>query len=72
MEHEEYSKAVDSLRLVVRHEPGNSHYWEALADAYIARGAFNSALKCYQKAMELEDNALYPLLQIANIKKVSY
>lgn len=47
-----------------------SHCWEALADGYLAKGAFTSALKCYEKALELSEHALYPTLQTAFIKKV--
>lgn len=45
--------------------------WEALADAYLARGSYTSALKCYNICLELSDQKIYPSLQIANIKKVN-
>lgn len=49
-----------------------SHCWEALADAYLAKGSFTSALKCYTICLELSDQKIYPSLQIANIKKVRF
>ncbi|KAG5897490.1 hypothetical protein JTB14_031114 [Gonioctena quinquepunctata] len=69
LEQENYSSAIDNLRLLVRIEPDSTNYWQALGDAYFVRGSYTSALKCYQKSLELSNNALYPSLQIANIKK---
>ncbi|KAK4885213.1 hypothetical protein RN001_001484 [Aquatica leii] len=69
LEQEDYSNATDTLRFVVRANPTDSHCWESLADAYMSRGAYTSALKCYQKAIEIVPNSLYALLQIGNIKK---
>lgn len=48
-----------------------SHLWEALADAYLARGANGSALKSYQRVLDLRPGAFYPALKIATIKQVS-
>lgn len=47
-----------------------SHCWESLADAYLARGAHTSALKSYQRALDLSPGAVYPMIQLANIKVV--
>lgn len=47
-----------------------SHIWESLADAYLIRGAHTSALKSYQRALQLTPESLYPLIQLANIKVV--
>ncbi|CAH1156223.1 unnamed protein product [Phaedon cochleariae] len=69
LEQEEYSQAIENLRCVVRIEKENTHCWQSLADAYFARGSFTSALKCYEKSLELATNSLYSSLQIANIKK---
>lgn len=71
LEQENYNKAIDSLRYIVRSQPKNSHFWETLGDAYFARGSYTSALKSYGKAVELSDEHLYSLLQIANIKLVN-
>ncbi|XP_018572028.1 tetratricopeptide repeat protein 37, partial [Anoplophora glabripennis] len=70
LEQEDNSNAIDNLRSVVRIQPKNVHCWEALADAYLIRGSYTSAQKCYEKSLELVDNILYPLFQIANIKKI--
>lgn len=48
-----------------------SHSWESLADAYLVRGAHMSALKSYQRALQLSPGSLYPMIQLANIKLVS-
>jgi len=48
-----------------------SHNWESLADAYLIRGAHTSALKSYQRALQLNPGSLYPMIQLANIKLVN-
>ncbi|XP_011301228.1 tetratricopeptide repeat protein 37 [Fopius arisanus] len=63
-------QAIKSLRYVIRADPNDNHCWESLADAYWARGAHTSALKSYQRALELSPGSLYPMLQIANINLV--
>ncbi|XP_050293501.1 tetratricopeptide repeat protein 37 isoform X2 [Anthonomus grandis grandis] len=63
-------KALEYLRMVLRIEPENVHCWESLADAYFAKGAFTSALKCYQKSTDLSQYSLYAALQVAYIKKI--
>ena len=46
---------------------------ESLADAYFQRGSYTSALKAYEKVLELRNGSLYPRLQIASIKlKLGY
>ncbi|XP_057320439.1 SKI3 subunit of superkiller complex protein [Microplitis mediator] len=63
-------QAIKSLRYVIRADPNDNHCWESLADAYWARGAHTSALKSYQRALELSPGSLYPMIQLANIKLV--
>lgn len=72
LEKKEYEKAIGCLRIVLRMNPKHSECWESLADAYLARGAYIAALKCYQKTVELTSNTLYPLLRIATIKRVCW
>lgn len=72
LEKKEYEKAIGYLRIVLRLNPDYSECWESLADAYLARGAYIAALKCYQKTVELTSNTLYSILQIATIKRVRY
>lgn len=62
--------AVNSLRTAVRVNPGDIRCWECLGDAYYARGAYTSALKCYQKCLEMNPSSVYAALQIAYIKQV--
>ncbi|XP_015109958.1 tetratricopeptide repeat protein 37 isoform X2 [Diachasma alloeum] len=66
----EIAQAIKSLRYVIRADPNDNHCWESLADAYWARGAHTSALKSYQRALELSPGSLYPMIQIANINLV--
>nr|XP_022913012.1 tetratricopeptide repeat protein 37 [Onthophagus taurus] len=66
----DYSKAIDTLRLVIRLNPNNSSCWESLGDTYLARGAYTSALKSYQKSLELVPGNLYPQIQIASIQQI--
>lgn len=46
-------------------------YWESLGDAYAARGSYNSAIRVFQKILELSPSNSYAQLQIALIKTVS-
>jgi superkiller protein 3 len=70
LEQQEYDKAIANLRFVIRVDESNTHCWESLADAYLAKGAYTSALKCYEKTSSLSQEALYPLLQMAHIKQI--
>lgn len=72
LEKKEYEKAIGCLRIVLRMNPTYCECWESLADAYLARGAYIAALKCYQKTVELTTNTLYSLIQIATIKRVRF
>lgn len=45
-------------------------YWESLGDAYAARGSYNSAIRVFQKILELSPSNCYAQLQIALIKTV--
>ncbi|KAK0096871.1 hypothetical protein PV326_004037 [Microctonus aethiopoides] len=70
LDQNEIAQAIKSLRYVIRADPNDNHCWESLADAYWARGAHTSALKSYQRALELSPGSLYPMIQLANIKLV--
>lgn len=41
--------------------------WECLAEAYILRGSYNSALKAFGKAHEIDETAIYPLFKFVLI-----
>ncbi|XP_039276622.1 tetratricopeptide repeat protein 37 isoform X2 [Nilaparvata lugens] len=60
--------AVKCLRAALRHDPTDSECWEVLADSYLARGSYTSAMKSYQKVLELKPGSLYPAVQIAGVK----
>ncbi|XP_008195456.1 superkiller complex protein 3 [Tribolium castaneum] len=70
LEQLDYDKAVTNLRFVIRIDENNAHCWESLADAYLAKGAYTSALKCYEKTSSLVSEAWYPMLQKGHIKQI--
>lgn len=63
-----FDEAIIAFRAVLRLDTKNFATWEGLADAYLKRGSFNSAMKVYQKICELNEDNFYPRLQVANIK----
>lgn len=63
-----FNEAINSFRMALRSDVNNISSWEGLADAYLQRGSFNSALKVYQKISELDAGNPYPKLQVANIR----
>lgn len=63
-----FDDAIIAFRAVLRMDANNFSSWEGLADAYMKRGSFNSALKVYQKVCELNKDNAYPRLQVANIR----
>ncbi|XP_055938713.1 SKI3 subunit of superkiller complex protein-like [Argiope bruennichi] len=64
------SDAIFSLQNALRADPNSSSGWECLADAYLKRGSYESALKAFEKVVELNPKAMYPLYQIATIQKM--
>lgn len=67
LEQNNFDDAIIAFRAVLRIDPNSFSSWEGLADAYMKRGSFNSALKVYQKICELNEDNAYPRLQVANI-----
>lgn len=63
-----FNDAINAFRVALRSNVDNQSSWEGLADAYMQRGSLNSALKVYQKIVELNPTNLYPKLQVANVK----
>lgn len=63
-----FDDAILAFRAVLRMDPNNFASWEGLADAYMKRGSFSSALKVYQKICDLTEDNSYPRLQVANIR----
>ncbi|XP_053691442.1 tetratricopeptide repeat protein 37 [Sabethes cyaneus] len=67
---QQYDEAIAAFRSVIRYDVNNIASWEGLADAYMGRGSFNSAMRVFEKTAELSPDNLYPLLQLANIKNI--
>ena len=62
-------RAVISLQAALRSDPTNLTCWEALADAYMARGSFVAARKAFEKVLSVEGENVYSRLMIADIKQ---
>lgn len=66
-----YNEAVSAYRTALRDCSDDISLWEKLADAYRQRGSLNSALKVYQKCLEMgSEQSQYARLQVANVKAV--
>lgn len=65
-----YDDSIAAFRTVIRYEVDNITAWEGLADAYMGRGSYTSAMKVFEKTAELKPDNPYPKLQLANIKNV--
>ena len=67
---QEATSAISCFQKALRDNINDSACWEALGDAYMARGSYMSALKTFQKAAELNSGSIYPVYQIAAIKQL--
>lgn len=66
-----YNEAVSAYRKALRERSDDIASWEGLADAYRQRGSLNSALKVYEKCLEMGSaQSQYARLQVANVKTV--
>jgi len=65
-----FKQAIQCFRIAIKHDSRCMVYWESLGDAYAARGSYNSAIRVFQKILELSADNSYALLQIASIKTV--
>lgn len=70
LEQNKFDEAIIAFRAVLRTDANNFPSWEGLADAYMKRGSYSSALKVYQKICELTDDNIYPKLQVANVQTI--
>ena len=62
-----------NLIFFTRSEPENIVCWEALGDAYIARGSFVAARKAFEKVLSINNESPYSKLMIADInQKLGY
>lgn len=64
----EFEEAISAFRTCLRLDPNDLLGWDGLAESYLKRGSYSSALKIYKKICELTNNKFYPRLQVANIK----
>ncbi|XP_058454804.1 tetratricopeptide repeat protein 37 isoform X2 [Malaya genurostris] len=67
---QKYDEAIAAFRTVIRYDVNNTTGWEGLADAYMGRGSYTSAMKVFEKIAENNPNNPYPKLQLANIKNI--
>ncbi|CAD7078460.1 unnamed protein product [Hermetia illucens] len=65
---QKFDEAIDSFRSALRFDISDILCWEGLADAYYQRGSFNSAMKVYQKIIELDPENEYSRLQVGVVK----
>ena len=66
---EEPGPAVTSLQSALRSDPEHVVCWEALGDAYVARGSYVAARKAFEKVLTLCPDSVYSQLMIAEIKQ---
>lgn len=62
-----FDDAIGAFRAVLRMDQYDFTSWEGLADSYLKRGSFSSALKVYRKICELDGENMYAQLQVANV-----
>ncbi|XP_077296478.1 tetratricopeptide repeat protein 37-like [Arctopsyche grandis] len=65
---EQWDTAIVHLRTYIRLNSSDVDAWETLADAYYHRGSYTSAMKCYKKAIEIDPQKKYCIVQIGTIQ----
>uniref|UniRef100_A0A1A9WAC9 Tetratricopeptide repeat protein 37 n=1 Tax=Glossina brevipalpis TaxID=37001 RepID=A0A1A9WAC9_9MUSC len=63
-----FDEAIQSFRTAIKQDVSCMIYWESLGDAYAERGSYNSAIRVFQKILEMEPYNLYAQLQMALMK----
>ena len=66
---DEPARGVTALQNALRSEPENIICWEALGDAYMARGSYVAARKAFEKVLSMSNESLYSRLMIADIRQ---
>uniref|UniRef100_A0A1A9UF77 Tetratricopeptide repeat protein 37 n=1 Tax=Glossina austeni TaxID=7395 RepID=A0A1A9UF77_GLOAU len=61
-------EAIQSFRTAIKRDASCMIYWESLGDAYAERGSYNSAIRVFQKILEMQPDNLYAQLQVALMK----
>jgi len=54
----------------IRGDTGVSHYWECLAESYMAKGSYVSALRAFTKASQLDPTSLVAAYKIGRVKQM--
>lgn len=68
LEQQNYDNAITAFRQTLKYDSTSVKYWESLADSYFGRGSYTSALKVFEKSVELNPENSYAKLQIARLK----
>lgn len=63
-----YDNAITAFRNSLKYDTTDVKCWESLADSYLGRGSYTSALKVFEKSVELNPQNSYAKLQIAKVK----
>ncbi|XP_037886996.1 tetratricopeptide repeat protein 37 isoform X1 [Glossina fuscipes] len=63
-----FDEAIQSFRTAIKQDVSCMIYWESLGDAYAERGSYNSAIRVFQKILEMQPDNLYAQLQVALMK----
>lgn len=63
----QFDDAITAFRAVLRIDAKHYASWEGLADSYLKRGSYSSALKVYRKICDITDDNTYAQLQVANV-----
>ncbi|XP_077203715.1 superkiller complex protein 3 isoform X2 [Paroedura picta] len=66
----QHSEAVADLQAALRADPKDSNCWESLGEAYLSRGGYTTALKCFRKAQELNPKTIYSIYKAAAIEQI--
>jgi superkiller protein 3 len=61
------AEAILALQAALRAKPSDATSWEALGAAYQSLGRLTAALKAYNRAIELNPNRIYSLIQKGNL-----
>lgn len=65
-----FLQAINSYRTAIKLDINCMNYWESLGDAYSERGSYYSAIRVFQKILEMCPSNIYAKLQIALLKSV--
>lgn len=66
----QHDEAIVCFQNGLRGDTSISHHWECLAEAYFEKGSYQSALKSFVKAVELDTSSSYCKFRIAKIKQM--